>query len=103
MVDVVNAATSRLDQDQCVLLVAHSKAGLFVPLLVTTPSTGCRCCLFADAALPAQARQTPVAPTELLDFLRGKVSNGGFRRGPSGGAGRTSRHRSPRARKRARR
>ena len=53
MVDVVNAAMSRLDQDQCVLLVAHSNAGLFMPLLVTHAVRPIRCCLFVDAALPA--------------------------------------------------
>jgi hypothetical protein len=76
VVDVVNAAMSRLDQDQCVLLVAHSNAGLFVPLLVTHAVRPVRCCIFVDAALPARARQTPAAPTELLDFLRGKVTDG---------------------------
>lgn len=35
-----------------------------------------RCCLFVDAALPARARHTPAAPTELLDFLRGKMTDG---------------------------
>ena len=69
---MVNATMSRLDRDSCVLLVAHSNAGLFVPLLVAHVV---RCCLFVDAALPVQARQTPAAPTELLDFLRGKVSD----------------------------
>jgi hypothetical protein len=73
VVDVVNAAMSPLDQGQCVLLVAHSNAGLFVPLLVRHTVRPVRCCLFVDAALPARAAQTPVRPTELLDFLRGKV------------------------------
>jgi hypothetical protein len=76
VVDVVNAAMSPLDQGQCVLLVAHSNAGLFVPLLVRHTVRPVRCCLFVDAALPARAAQTPVRPTELLDFLRGKVTDG---------------------------
>jgi hypothetical protein len=75
VVDVVNATMSHLDQGQCVLLAAHSNAGLFVPLLVTHAVRPVRCCLVVDAALPVQARQTPAAPTELLDFLRGKVSD----------------------------
>ncbi len=58
------------------LLVAHSNAGLFVPLLVTHAVRPVRCCLFVDAELPARARQTPAARTELLDFLRGKVTDG---------------------------
>ena len=41
------------------------------------PSALCEsCCLFVDAALPARAGQTPVAPIELLNFLRGKASDG---------------------------
>jgi hypothetical protein len=76
VVDVVNAAISRLDQGQRVLLMAHSNAGLFMPLLVGHAVRPVRCCLFVDAALPARAQQTPAAPTELLDFLRGKVSHG---------------------------
>ena len=47
-----------------------------MPLLVAHAGRPVRCCLFVDAALPAQARQTPVAPTERADFLRGKVSDG---------------------------
>jgi hypothetical protein len=76
VVDVVNAAMSRLDQDQCVLLVAHSNAGLFMPLLVTHAVRPIRCCLFVDAALPARTRQTSAAPNQLLAFLRGKVNDG---------------------------
>jgi hypothetical protein len=75
-VDVVNAAMSRLDQGQAVVLVAHSNAGLFVPLLVMHAVRPVRCCLFVDAALPARAGQTPAAPAELLHFLRGKVTDG---------------------------
>jgi hypothetical protein len=96
LVDVVNAAMSSLDQGQCVLLVAHSNAGLFVPLLVSHAVRPVRCCLFVEAALPARAGQTRVTPTELLDFLRGKVTDGGCRRGASGGR-RTRRHCSPTA------
>jgi hypothetical protein len=76
VVDVVNAAMSRLDQGQAVVLVAHSNAGLFVPLLVMHAVRPVRCCLFVDAALPARAGQTPAAPAELLHFLRGKVTDG---------------------------
>ena len=76
VVEVVNAAMSRLDRDSGVLLVAHSNAGLYVPLLVTHAVRPVRCCLFVDAALPARAGQTPVAPIELLNFLRGKASDG---------------------------
>jgi pimeloyl-ACP methyl ester carboxylesterase len=73
VVEDVTAAMSRLDQDASVLLVAHSNAGLFVPLLVADAPRAVRGCLFVDAALPAAADSTPVAPAELLDFLRSKL------------------------------
>jgi hypothetical protein len=76
VVDDVNAAMSRLDQDRPVLLVAHSNAGLFMPLLVTHAVRPVRACLFVDAALPPPAGSTAAVPTELLDFLRGKVTDG---------------------------
>jgi hypothetical protein len=95
VVNAVNAAMSRLDQGQFVLLVAHSNAGLFMPLLVTHAVRPLRCCLFVFAALPARARQTPAAPTELLDFLRGKVTDGRLPPCTEWVAGRTSRHCSP--------
>jgi pimeloyl-ACP methyl ester carboxylesterase len=73
VVDDVTAAMGRLDQEASVLLVAHSNAGLFVPLLVAHAPRAVRGCLFVDAALPVAADSTPVAPPELLDFLRSKV------------------------------
>jgi hypothetical protein len=63
----------RVDQNASVLLVAHSNAGLFVPLLVAHAPRAVRGCLFVDAALPALGDSTPVAPAQLLDFLRNKV------------------------------
>ncbi len=53
-----------------VVLVAHSNAGLFLPLIrsgLDHPVTGS---VFVDAALPARRGPTPVAPPELLEFLR---------------------------------
>ncbi len=76
VVEDVAAGMDRLDQDRPVLLVAHSSAGLFVPLLVAHATRLVRACLFVDAALLALAGSTAVAPAELLDFLRGKVSDG---------------------------
>lgn len=73
VVEDVTTAMSGLDQGASVLLVAHSNAGLFVPQLVAHATRAVRGCLFVDAALPALADSTPVAPAELLDFLRSKV------------------------------
>jgi pimeloyl-ACP methyl ester carboxylesterase len=73
VVDDVTAEMSRVDQNASALLVAHSNAGLFVPLLVAHAPRAVRGCLFVDAALPALGDPTPVAPAQLLDFLRNKV------------------------------
>lgn len=69
----VAAAMSALNEDASVVLVAHSNAGLFVPVLVARATRAVRACLFVDAALPALSVSTPVAPAELLEFLRKKV------------------------------
>ncbi len=63
---VVSDAVHRRPADVPVVLVAHSNAGLFVPVAVQAarrPVTGC---LFVDAALPARTGSTPVAPPDLL-------------------------------------
>ena len=72
----VGAAVGRLPPEQPVVIVAHSNAGLFVPVIVDAVPRGVAGCLFVDAALPAPAGPTPVAPPELLDFLRPKVIDG---------------------------
>jgi pimeloyl-ACP methyl ester carboxylesterase len=59
-----------------VVLVAHSNAGLYVPLLlqervVTTA-------VFVDAGLPARAGRTPLAPPQLVSFLRDKADPDGI-------------------------
>ncbi|MEU6578893.1 alpha/beta hydrolase [Streptomyces sp. NPDC046805] len=59
-----------------VTLVAHSNAGLFVPVIrsgLDQPVTGS---IFVDAALPARPGPTPVASPELLAFLRPMAVNG---------------------------
>jgi hypothetical protein len=76
VVDDVTAAMRRLNPDRSVLLVAHSNAGLFVPLLVTHTDRPVSGCLFVDAALPAPVDSTPVVPADLLEFLRSKVIDG---------------------------
>ena len=76
IVDDVNTAMSRLEPDRPVLLVAHSNAGLFVPLLAEHAVRSVQGCVFVDAALPALADSTPVVPAELLDVLRGMERDG---------------------------
>jgi hypothetical protein len=74
--ETVGAAIEQLPPDQPVVLVGHSNAGLFLPVIVAAamrPVTGC---LFVDAALPSRSGSTPVAPPELLGFLRHKATGG---------------------------
>jgi hypothetical protein len=74
--ELVGAAIEQLPPGQSVVLVGHSNAGLFLPVIVaaaTRPVAGCH---FVDAALPSRGGPTPVVPPELLDFLRRKVTGG---------------------------
>lgn len=78
VVEDVNAAMNDLDPDRPVLLVVHSNAGLFVPLLITHAVRPVRGCVFIDAALLVASGATPVAPPELLDMLRAKTDEDGL-------------------------
>lgn len=77
VVEDVNVAASELSSRREVLLVAHSNAGLFVPMLIREAVRRVRACLFVDAALPVASGATPVVPSELLDFLRSQASPDG--------------------------
>lgn len=76
---VVSAVRDDLQQVSVgspVTLVAHSNAGLFVPVIrsgLDHPVTGS---IFVDAALPARIGRTPVASPEVLEFLRPMAVNG---------------------------
>lgn len=76
VVSDVTAAMNRLKDGRPVVLVAHSNAGLFVPLIVANATRPVHGCLFVDAALPALTDATPVASSELLDFLRPLANSG---------------------------
>ncbi|MFI8230132.1 alpha/beta hydrolase [Streptomyces sp. NPDC085900] len=70
VVDAVRDDLRRVPADRPVVLVAHSNAGLFVPVTragLDHPVVGS---VFVDAALPARSGPTSVATPELLDFLR---------------------------------
>ncbi|MGP3771627.1 alpha/beta hydrolase [Streptomyces sp. SDT5-1] len=62
--------------DTPLVLVAHSNAGLFLPAIRAALDQPVSGSVFVDAALPARSGSTPVAPPELLDFLRPKAVNG---------------------------
>jgi hypothetical protein len=74
--ELVGEAIEELPVNQPVWLVAHSNAGLFVPVIVEASTRPVAGCIFVDAAIPARSGATPVAPPDLLDFLKTKVTDG---------------------------
>ncbi|SCG72181.1 alpha/beta hydrolase [Micromonospora humi] len=74
--ETVGRSIGELPSDMPVVLVAHSNAGLFVPVIVEAAGRPVTGCLFVDAALPARSGPTAVAPPEFLDFLRPKATGG---------------------------
>jgi pimeloyl-ACP methyl ester carboxylesterase len=76
---VVHAVRASLDatgQGQEVILVAHSNAGLFIPVITAALPDQVRGSVFVDAALPPTSGAAPVVPHELLGLLRDKASDG---------------------------
>ena len=74
--ELVGAAIAALPAGRSVVLVAHSNAGLFVPVIVGAARRPVVGCLFVDATLPARQGPTPVVPPEALEFLRDKAVDG---------------------------
>jgi len=71
VVAAVNAGLTGLDLGEPAVLVAHSNAGVFMPVIATGLALPVACCIFADATVPAARGHTPVAPPQFLSFLRG--------------------------------
>jgi hypothetical protein len=71
VVAAVATALDGLDADQPVVLVAHSNAGVFIPVIADGIAQPVECTIFADATVPAASGSTPVAEQEFLPFLRG--------------------------------
>ncbi len=69
--DAVLASLPAKDDD--LILVPHSNAGLFVPVLAEALGSRVGGCVFVDAALPATSGASPVAESGWLDVLRGKA------------------------------
>jgi hypothetical protein len=76
VVDAVRAGLGTAGQGQGVVLVAHSNAGLFIPVIVAALPGQVLGCIFVDAALPPSSGTAAVAPPELLVPLRDKASGG---------------------------
>jgi hypothetical protein len=66
--------------DSPLVLVVHSNAGLFLPVIRAALDRPVAGTVFVDAALPARTGATPVAAPELLDFLRPLAVDGGLPR-----------------------
>jgi pimeloyl-ACP methyl ester carboxylesterase len=76
VVEAVVAGLGTADQGQGLVLVAHSNAGLFIPVIAAALPGQVRGCIFVDAALPPPSGAAVVAPPELLALLRDKASGG---------------------------
>ena len=76
VVEAVVAGLGTADQGQGLVLVAHSNAGLFIPVIAAALPGRVRGCIFVDAALPPASGAAVVAPPELLALLQDKASGG---------------------------
>ncbi|MFF1404455.1 hypothetical protein [Streptomyces sp. NPDC058294] len=70
VVDAVGDDLRQTPAGSPVTLVAHSNAGLFVPVVRSGLERPVTHSVFVDAALPARSGRTPVASREFLEFLR---------------------------------
>lgn len=76
---VVSAVREDLRQipvNRSVALVAHSNAGRLIPVIRSGLDHAVSASVFADAALPARAGQTPATLPGHLESLRAKAVNG---------------------------
>jgi pimeloyl-ACP methyl ester carboxylesterase len=69
-------ALPALPDGRTVILVGHSNAGCFVPVIADALRNRVASCVFVDAALPSPDGSTPVAPAEFLPFLESLAVNG---------------------------
>jgi hypothetical protein len=69
--EAVTAALEGTDPGQPLVLVAHSGAGVFVPVIERALARPVACSIFADARLPAAGGVTPAAEEPFLAFLTG--------------------------------
>lgn len=74
--EVVTAYSRAAEGPGDLVLVPHSNAGLYAPLLAER--VGARATVYVDAALPGPDTTTQLAPPPLLDVLRGLVGADGL-------------------------
>jgi hypothetical protein len=74
--DVLAWFSAAIPENQDVVLIPHSNAGLYVPALTTQRRvTGY---VFVDAVLPAPAGQVPMIPEALYDIIAAKADADGI-------------------------
>jgi hypothetical protein len=78
VVAAVRAELGGADHTTPLVLVPHSHAGLFVPVLARDLGRPVVQVIFADASLPAAADETPIAGDDFLPFLRGLANPDGM-------------------------
>ncbi len=71
VVAAVRAGLAATGPGQPLVLVAHSNAGVFVPVIAHSLEWPVACSIFADATVPGPGGRTPVVGEEFLPFLRG--------------------------------
>jgi hypothetical protein len=71
IVAAVDSELAGTGPGQALVLVAHSNAGVFIPVIARGLARPVACSVFADATVPAAAGHTPMAGKEFLPFLRG--------------------------------
>lgn len=72
----VAGAVSRLPAGRPVFVVAHSNAGLLVPVIVPAARRSVAGCVFVDATLPSRSGPSPAASADRLGFLRTMADEG---------------------------
>jgi len=77
VVAAVTAGLAGTEPGQPMVLVAHSNAGVFVPVIVRGLGRPVACSVFADATVPGPGGCTLVAEEGFLPFLRGLVGMSG--------------------------
>ncbi|MCC5578903.1 alpha/beta hydrolase [Microtetraspora sp. AC03309] len=75
---VVDAVTAAAPPDGPLVIVAHSNAGRFVPLIAEALRGRISACLFVDAALPPRRGPVPGEPPEPAAFLRDLADDAGI-------------------------
>jgi hypothetical protein len=72
----VATAVATLPREAEVVLVAHSNAGRFMPVVVDALDRTVKGCIFVDASLPAREGPTDAVSPALLDIARRKADGG---------------------------